>query len=248
MAALIATQPSDSIGDFISFVVNLFGRDVYATRRGTTSAQVATLAAYCPYQLPKLYLDYLGEFGADAGGFDLGRGTESNIETLLAFNEEGMDPQFPDVPEKCFVFALGDEGGRAFDFSACEALSANEPKIVRYYEASIDYHVARTFRNYLFTEAFLQARFPRDVLCTCRLTSKQRCRMQDLTDATMRFGFRPYWFSDECRSCLERDGTSLVITSGNDFTIVAGAAAEGATIADVKSHLLQTFPLREYGL
>lgn len=255
MASHLRGEPGDSLSDFVAFAADLFGRDVYSSRRGARSDRVAALSAYCPHQLPELYLDYLEAFGADTGGLVLGGDLEipprSDVETLLTFHEaEKEDTQAgepPLQPEKCFAFALGcDSEGRAFDFTECEA-AANEPKVVAYYEQRVYAPIAKTFRNFLYTEAYLRARFPCGVPF-CSLIAQETLRMQDLASAVQASGFTPYGSSDEYRASFERDGASVIVSYGCKCTRAYLSSASNTATDGIRAHLLRSFAFQAFEL
>jgi|GEM_PF-4172773 len=238
------TQPSDSIQDFVTFMTAMFGRDVYASRRGATQEDVVTLARCCPHPFPQLYREYLLEFGEDAGGFEFAFDTLSDIQSLLAFHDPDEPPLPPEQPEDCFVFAIENaSGGRVLDFSDCKSGKSTEPTVASYYADDLDYTYSKTFRIFLYGAGFIEGRIKPPRPSRWTLISQVPSQMQDLLAVAVRCGFVPYWFSDEYMSCLERGGESLVMRTQGGMTSIVVVASDDAKTADIRSQLLQSFPL-----
>lgn len=249
---MIPTQPSDTIADYLAFLIALFGRDPYPSRRGATRGEVEILSAFCPHPLPRLYVKYLLEFGNNSGGHELAFDTVSDIESMIQFHEQGPPTGYQDRPKDGFVFAIeAATGGRVFDFSETSQ-PVGEPTIGAYCSGKIMYHVATSFRNYLYTESYLESRMP--ISDTSKwwlaarsssnraLFSLETRRMQDITDIATKLGFVSYWFSDEYTSCLQREADSLVIYNDQpEGTTVRLVTQNIARVADVERQLLRSF-------
>jgi hypothetical protein len=123
--------------------------------------------------------------------------------------------------------------------------TAAEPIVVVIEDGRFGHPCAANFRNYLYHQAFLRSRFPKETFCDMSLT----CGSQTINEPVARFlstqGGAMYWFSDKHQACLEAENAYFCLERTPSGTIIFCKCEDKVHLAFLKEALLREFPLKD---
>ncbi|WP_394831115.1 hypothetical protein LVJ94_31845 [Pendulispora rubella] len=242
---MIATERSDDIKDFIDFLERIVGQEVARDRAGADPREIERLTALARLPLPPLYLEYLREFGANDGIVKLSDDASSKPEALIDYYLEQADSEESEIPPNMVIVGVnGSSGERALLYSDEARKGTEEPSVVVSWWGEVDYTLALSFRNFLYRKVFANARLKRGT--TLQLQKNDGNLVPSIRRATLELGFQPYWFSDDCQTCLEReDDSALLARTWGESVSVYGSFADSKIRDEVKLALMQRLDLTE---
>jgi len=228
----IPQQPTEQWSVFFEFLGACVGRAL-DERRPASPLDIARFieVARPPGPVPPLYRRYLEEFGGGGYDFDLLEDASGAVSSLISSYEEYHGENVP--PRGLLIGLDGLCGGRALLYSS----DAREPVVVVCWEGVIDYICADSFRNLLYSKAFIAGYVSQGH------TIDGYQHVVDLSRATKglwELGFESLWFSDSYQSCLWRsDGTAASLYCTQDrlvarvsFVSDAGRTSESGEILE----------------
>ena len=131
------------------------------------------------------------------------------VTALIKFYEEQAAKPDPEIPPHGVVISIqGLTGGRALLFaegteSGGVDLAAGEPSVVINWWGDVGDTCARTFRNYLYSQAYVRGRL-RSGLSFASLFGTDDQLLPQSSKLATDLRFRSYWFSDDVQVCMER--------------------------------------------
>jgi hypothetical protein len=240
---MIRTTRSDDIQDFLAFFVQMVGVEAATERAGAPLRDIERLARLARRPLPPLYLGYLTEYGRQDRVLGMADDGDARVAARGEFYAEQLDADDSEIPPNGVVISTpGLSGGRALLYQDGDA---SEPVVVENWWGEVGNTLASSFRNLLYSRAFLRGRFP----LTVAHTVLERIAVHDLSPArnvATSLGFEPYWFADENQACMERiDGAALHLFRLEDRIALYLTAREGTVVARLKAALMQQLRLRD---
>ena len=242
----IRSSPSDRIEDFIEFFQQIAGREATAGRIGASQDEIDHLQSICRFSLPTLYKGYLREFGRDEAMLNFSQDGYPHIDDLIRFHEGQTRRDYQDAPKNSVVIALeGIAEGKLLLYSDNPN---DEPKVMAFYDTTIRHVESSSFRNYLYTTAFICARFPLTRKTDVYLRGLGSRLTRPLTEFSVKLGFIPYWFCDDCGASLERGNDYLHIAEYGDRTYLALNGADRDKCQELRAAFMGNFPLEDVGI
>lgn len=225
-------QPTEQWSEFFEFLGACVGR-VLDERRPASRLDIAYFfeLARPPGPIPQLYRHYLEEFGGGGYDFDLLEDARGAVSSLISSYE---DYRGENVPPRGLLIGLdGLCGGRALLYSN----DAREPVVAVCWEGVIDYVCADSFRNLLYSKAFIAGYVSQGYTLDAYTLGVDLSRA---TRELLELGFTSLWFSDSCQSCLWRsDGAAASLYRTQDrlvarvsFVSDVGRSSESGEILD----------------
>lgn len=153
------------------------------------------------------------------------------------------------VPPNALLIADPGVAGRpALLYS--EEPSVAEPIVVQLWDGVIHAKLARSFRNYIYSQAYFAIRFPPERLygpprCDAFLSWNAPARLPEVQACLTNLGLEARWFSDDFQFSMDSTGRAVVARpqSGEvDFLVSCARLADAAAI---KASLMERFPFQE---
>ncbi len=245
---IVASAPSEDMGDFLSFFAAMVGAEAARERAPAPAASVERLAALAGRALPPLYVAYLREFGGADRVLRMADDGDPRVASLIEFYEEQAGEEEPEIPASAVVIATqGLSGGRALLYAddAEPGGAPAEPSVVENWWGDVGDTFAQSFRTYLYSQAYVRGRFPQDRVFPI-LYRNGDAPLAAAVGVAEELGFRPYWFSDVLRVCMDRDdGAALQLVRKERRVIAYLRSDDDARGAELKSALLRRLDLRD---
>ena len=231
---MLATRPSDEIGDFLHFLMALGAEEMVFRRAGAARQAIERFAAVAGLPLPPLYAAYLAEFGVADGGLCIGEDCDARLASLLYYYRAEAADGYLRVPKGGVLIAVrGITGTRALLYD--RAVGA-EPRVVQSSGGKPGRTEAATFRNHLYGVGFGRARFAADQ--PAQVLYGEKGATAAMVRAAVELGFEPYWFSDAFQASLERDEVALLVREDRAGAYMHVIAPDERAIADLKAALV----------
>jgi hypothetical protein len=220
----IATQSSDSIGDFIKFLLACYSGDVAALdRRGADEQAIAKLALAAGCCLPTYYTNYLREFGANTGRTHVGGDGFATVEMLLEHYADSAEMKHT-PPGGVVISTSGLMPNRMLVWHS----AGEEPAIGCFSHETVDYILAQSFQHLLFQETWIYSRFVgKSTHVTISVAGPSMVdRARQVVSAA---GLKPYWFSDRFGVYAESE-TSYVCARADDKETVVWIGSQQSSL------------------
>lgn len=209
------TMPESEFASFYGWFGEQLAPLAVPGHQGATSVMLARLSKYFLVDPPRMYLDYLRNFGSNNGGFKLVEEGLSDVDSLVKFSQKNQDQLLGLTPPHCNIIGVRDGVAGIALYSPPDAVTAHDLQVVEFCYGSICVAIASGFRNYLYLQGYRYVLMSRGLIRKT-LMCWNRDRFAEAVEIAKSSGFGVEPFTDQYQFAGTRDGSSLTVTINGD--------------------------------